>query len=83
LAFWLVYKESAANGWAGGQRRDFEDSWRENAREGEERSLLLEGHRTDHTVKEQEGETAKIKVQRESSPMGGLPRRKQGSKDKI
>ena len=55
----------------------------ENRRPREERSLPWEGHRMDHDMKEQEGETVEMLVQRENGPMGGLPRRKQGSKDKI
>jgi hypothetical protein len=37
----------------------------------------------DHDMKEQEGETVEMLVQRENGPMGGLPRRKRGSKDKM
>jgi hypothetical protein len=39
--------------------------------------------RKDPATKKQEGKMAEIWVQRESGPMGGLPRRTQGSKDKI
>lgn len=50
---------------------------------GEEERSTMRRYGMNYTIKELEGKMAEMYVQGESNAMGDLPRRKEGSKDKV